>query len=119
MSSHPINLGLRFILEMAALISLGIWGWQKGEGWVRFVLAFGIPVVAAVLWATFRVPNDPGNAPVPVPGIIRLLFELGIFAFAAWALFDAGFITPAWILGIVAILHYISSYNRILWMIQH
>lgn len=119
MSSHPINLGLRFILEMAALFSLGFWGWQKGEGGVRYILAFGIPMIAAALWATFRVPNDPGNAPVPVPGIVRLLFELGIFAFAVWALFDAGLVTPAWILGIVVILHYGSSYDRILWMIKH
>ena len=36
MSSHPVNLGLRFLLELAALITLGIWGWHMGEGWVSF-----------------------------------------------------------------------------------
>ncbi|MEJ5240081.1 MAG: YrdB family protein [Anaerolineales bacterium] len=118
MSSHPINLGLRFLLEIAALISLGVWGWQKGEGWVRFLLAVGIPVIAATLWATFRVPNDPGTAPVAIPGILRLIFELVLFAFATWALYDSKFITLAWILGIVTIAHYISSYDRILWIIK-
>jgi hypothetical protein len=118
MSSHPVNLGLRFLLEIAALISIGVWGWQKGEGWVRFVLAIGIPIIVATLWATFRVPNDPGTAIIAIPGMLRLLFELALFAFASWALYDSKFISLAWILGIVTFLHYISSYDRILWMIK-
>jgi len=119
MSSHPLNLGLRFLLEIGALFSLGVWGWQKGEGWVRFALGFGIPIAAATLWAIFRVPNDPGPAPVAVPGVLRLLFELAYFAFAVWALYDLGDIIIAWILGITVTLHYISSYDRILWIIKH
>lgn len=118
MSSHPINLGLRFLLEIAALIALGIWGWQKGDGWVRFLLAAGIPVLAAFLWATFRVPNDPGAAPVAIPGILRLGFELALFAFATWALADAKMIPMAWILGGVTLLHYVSSYDRVVWLIK-
>ncbi|HEX5837516.1 MAG TPA: YrdB family protein [Anaerolineales bacterium] len=118
MSSHPINLGLRFLLEIAALVSLGVWGWQKGEGWVRFLLAVGKPVIAATLWATFRVPNDPGTAPIAIPGILRLIFELALFAFATWALYDSNLIALAWILGIVTLVHYISSYDRILWIIK-
>jgi len=115
-SSHPINLGLRFLIELAAIISFGIWGWQKGEGWVRFVLAFGIPILAAILWGTFRVPSDPGKAPIAIPGILRLILELAIFVFAAWALYDSNFVTAAWLFGIIVSLHYISSYDRILWI---
>lgn len=118
MSSHPINLGLRFVLELAALAAAGVWGWYKGEGWLRFLLAFGIPVVIAILWATFRVPNDPGPAPVVVPGLLRLLFELAVFAFAVWALADARFVTLAWILGIALAVHYITAYDRVLWLIK-
>lgn len=118
MSSHPINLGLRFLLEIAALVSLGVWGWQKGEGWVRFLLALGIPLIAAVLWATFRVPNDPGTPPVAIPGILRLAFELALFAFATWALYDAKMISLAWIFGVITFLHYATSYDRILWIIR-
>jgi len=106
------------LLEIAALLSLGVWGWQKGEGWVRFVLAVGIPIIAATLWATFRVPNDPGTAPIAIPGILRLVFELVLFAFAIWALFDSKFTTLAWIFGITTFLHYVSSYDRVLWMIK-
>ena len=118
MGSHPVNLGIRFLLEIAALLSLGTWGWQKGGGWVRFVLAVGLPLIAAIIWATFRIPNDPGHAPVAIPGILRLILEFALFTFATWALFDLKLTTFAWILGILAALHYISSYDRILWALK-
>ena len=44
MGSHPINLAVRFLLEVAVLLSMGTWGWRHGEGWLRFVLAALIPV---------------------------------------------------------------------------
>ena len=118
MSAHPINLGLRFLLEIAALITLGIWGWQIGDDWIRYILSLGIPILVAIVWATFRVPNDPGAAPVAIPGILRLAFELALFAFVVWALFDNEHMILAWSLGIVVGIHYISSYDRILWIIK-
>ena len=118
MSSNPINLAVRFILEIAALLAVGLWGWQKGDGWLQYALAFGIPLVVAILWGTFRVPNDPGKAPVAVPGIVRLAFELAVFALATWALFDAHYTTIGWILGAAVVVHYITSYDRILWLIK-
>jgi len=118
MNAHPINSGLRFLLEIAALISFGIWGWQIGEGWIRFILALGIPILVAILWATFRVPNDPGEAPVAIPGVLRLAFELALFAFAVWALYDTEHVILACSLGIVVGFHYIVSYDRILWIIR-
>jgi hypothetical protein len=118
MSQHPINLALRFLLEIIALVILGIWGWRAGEGWMRFVLALGIPVGAAALWGTFRVPNDPGKAPVPVPGIVRLTLEMIYFGFATWALYDMGTTLLSWIFGLVVILHYMASSDRIRWLIS-
>jgi hypothetical protein len=64
------------------------------------------------------VPNDPGSAPIATPGLIRLAMELIFFAFATWALYDAGWVTPAWILGIIVALHYLVSYDRVLWIIK-
>lgn len=120
MSSHPINLAVRFLLEVAALLAVGYWGWSTGSGVLRFVLALGLPLMAAVLWGTFRVPNDPsssGRAPVPIPGILRLLLELALFAFATWALYDAGAVQLSWILGLVVVVHYALSYDRIRWLV--
>jgi hypothetical protein len=118
MSSNPINLSVRFLLEIAALISMGIWGWQNGEGIMRYVLAFGIPMIAAGIWGTFRVPNDPGSAPVAIPGILRLAYEFGFFGFAVWALIDVNYVKFGWALVIILAIHYIISYDRIMWMIK-
>lgn len=120
MGSHPINLAIRFLLEIAALLAVGVWGWQLSDGWFKFVLALGIPIILAVIWGTFAVPNDPsrsGAAPVAVPGILRLGIELAIFAFAVWALYDMGYTSISWILGIIVAIHYITSYDRILWLV--
>jgi len=117
MNNHPLNLGLRFLLELAALAAMAVWGWQKGAGWLRFVFAIGIPLVAAILWGTFRVPNDPGAAPVAVPGLVRLTLELAYFGFAVYALASIDRPSLAWGLGAALVLHYALSYDRIIWMI--
>jgi len=121
MGSNPINLALRFILELVALYAIGYWGWTQHEGGMRFLLALGLPLLAAVLWGTFAVPNDPsrsGKAPIPVKGIIRLLLELAFFALAAWFLFDAGQFLWGRILGTVVLVHYLISYDRIGWLLK-
>ncbi|OGO39628.1 MAG: hypothetical protein A2W35_09190 [Chloroflexi bacterium RBG_16_57_11] len=118
MASNPINLAFRFILELAALVAMGYWGWNTGEGWTRWFLMLGVPLIAAALWGVFRVDNDPGRAPVRVPGILRLVLELAYFAFAVWALNDAGATTASWILGIAVLVHYLISYDRVLWLVR-
>lgn len=121
MSQNPINLGVRFLLEVAALIAVGYFGWNLATGVVRFLLAFGLPIVAATAWAVFRVPGDAsasGEAPVQVPGWLRLLLEIALFAFAAWGLSATGKPTLATILAVVVIIHYLVSYDRILWLLR-
>ncbi len=121
MGSHPLNLAVRFILEIAALVAIGYWGWTQHDGFVRYLLAIGGPILAAILWGTFAVPDDPsrsGKAPVPVPGIVRLALELALFAFAAWALYDAGNSLLALILAAVVVVHYALSYDRIAWLLR-
>ncbi|MBL7198845.1 MAG: YrdB family protein [Anaerolineae bacterium] len=120
MGSHPINLAIRFLLELSALLAMGVWGWRQSEAWFRFLLASSIPVVAAVVWGTFAVPNDPsrsGAAPVAVAGVIRLAIELAVFSAATWMLYDLGATRLSWALGLVVAVHYIASYDRIQWLI--
>jgi F0F1-type ATP synthase assembly protein I len=118
MSSNPINLAVRFLLEISALASMSIWGWDKGERILRFVLAIGIPLIAATIWGTFRVPNDPKNAPVAIPDILRLVYEVIFFGFATWVLFDLNFIGLGWTILATLILHYALSYDRIAWLLK-
>jgi len=121
MGSNPINLAIRFILEIIGLVALGWWGWNQGEGILRFVLALGIPFLAAVLWGTFAVPDDPsrsGEARVPVPGIVRLVLELAFFVAATLSLFAVGVTTLGWIYGIAVLIHYVVSYDRVMWLVR-
>lgn len=120
MAYHPLNLTLRFLLELAALVAVGAWGWQQREDGLRFALAIGIPLLLAVAWGVFAVPDDPsrsGKAPIPVPGPLRLLFELAFFALAVWALYAIGQTNLGWIFGVVVAFHYILSYDRIRWLL--
>jgi len=122
MGAHQINLIFRFILELCALTAMGIWGWKQSDGLFRFALSFRIPIVTAAIWGVFAVPHDPsrsGSAPVVVSGIVRLLIELAIFAFATWSLHNIGYLRLSSILGIAVLLHYFLSYDRINWLITH
>jgi hypothetical protein len=121
MGSNPINLAVRFVLEMVALVALGWWGWIRGEGVLRFIFGLGIPVFAAVLWGTFAVPDDPsrsGEARVAVPGIVRLLLELAFFALATWSFFAIGRTIVGWTFGSVVLIHYLVSYDRVIWLLR-
>jgi hypothetical protein len=68
MANNPNNLALRFFLELVGLFALGYWGWTQHSGLYRWLVAVGVPMLAAVLWDTFRVANDPRSEPVAVPG---------------------------------------------------
>jgi hypothetical protein len=108
MANHPLNLALRFFLELAGLFSLGSWGWSQHSGFARWVWAIGAPLLAAALWGIFRVPNDPGKAPVPVPGWVRLLLEAAYFTAAVLAFYASGRVTISIIFATMIIAHYLA-----------
>ena len=121
MGSNPINLAIRFLLEMAALIAMGLWGWSQGDPWLRYILAFGIPIAAASVWGMFAVPGDPsrsGSAPVAVPGFFRLIIEISFFTFAVWAVYKLGYSRLWWMLALIISIHYIISYDRVFWLLR-
>ena len=118
MDKHPINLAVRFFLEITALFIFGVWGWQARTDWPRYLLAVGLPLAVAAIWGTFRVPGDPGEAPVAIPGSIRLLIEVVFFTGATFALFDFGSGIIGWIFGGLVTLHYAVSYERIAWLLK-
>ena len=121
MGSHPINLLFRFLLELMALFIMGLWGWKQSQGITAFLLALTLPILLALIWGIFAVPDDPsrsGKAPIVTPGIIRLLIELGIFIISAWALYDMGYTTMSIVFGLLVGLHYIISYDRVTWLLS-
>ena len=121
MSKQPINLAIRFALEVVAIVSFGIWGYRSSDKWHGFLLALLLPLLFAVVWGVFAVPNDPsrsGKTVVPTPGFIRLLLELALFGAAAWMLFDLDFQKLGWIFSTVVLIHYATSYERVVWLLK-
>ena len=121
MQGNAINLALRFILELTALLLMGMWGWQVSIFGIPYVAAIVVPLLLAALWGIFAVPNDPsrsGKAPVPVPGYIRLAFEMAFFGFAVFCCHSLGYILLSKILGGVILLHYLLWLKRIRWLLK-
>ena len=121
MGSHPVNLMIRFLLELMALISVGYWGWKSYEGALQYVFGLGLPILMTIVWGTFAVPDDPsrsGKAPIPVSGLIRLIIEFIFFALAVWALFDLEYTRLSYALGTIVLIHYLVSYDRVKWLLS-
>jgi hypothetical protein len=87
------NYGLRFLLEVAALVSLAYWGFHDFGGVGQWLIGLGAPLVAAVVWGRFMSPK----ASHPVVDPVRLLIELAVFGAGVAALFAA----DATVLGVV------------------
>ena len=113
-----INLAAHFLLELCGFAALIYWGFQAGEGLMKIVLGVLLPLLAAAAWGTFRVPNDPGKAPVAVRGPVRLLLEAAFFGSAVAALSSAGQPTLAALLGIAVIIDYAIMYERVIWLLR-
>ena len=121
MSKHPVNLAIRFVLEVGAIISFGIWGLRLTDHWVAYILVIILPLLFASLWGVFAVPGDPsrsGKTVVPTPGLIRLILELGLFGAATWMLLNLGYTRLWWIFAAIVFLHYVFSYDRVIWLLK-
>jgi hypothetical protein len=116
----PVQAGLRFLVELAALVCWGVVGWNLGSGPMRWVLAGLLPILAAIIWISFRVPGDQsagGDAPVSVPGIVRLFIEFDVLL--GGAIF--AILTGAQVLGsivfIAVCVHYLLTIPRVRWLL--
>ncbi|SFO16009.1 Protein of unknown function [Mesorhizobium sp. NFR06] len=121
MGSTWWNLTLRFLLELAALLGLGMADWSLSAGFWRWILAIALPLVAAVLWGTFAVLDDPsrsGRAPVPVPGAVRLALELIILFGGATGFYLAGHASTGIVMALLVALSYAFSLDRLAWLLR-
>lgn len=117
----PWTLVVRFGLEIAALTGIALAAWAHTTGGLRILAAVAATVLAAALWATFNVPNDPsrsGLAPVVVSGHVRLILELAILG-GGWCSFAlAGHTTTAVGLTALTVLHYATTWDRVMWLLR-
>ena len=118
---RPWNLALRLGLEIGALTGLGVAAWTQTEGPARSAAVVAVPLAAAALWGTFNVLDDPsrsGEAPVEVPGPVRLAVELLVLG-GGWVAYGiAGYpgigVTFAALTG----LHYTVARRRVQWLLS-
>jgi uncharacterized protein DUF2568 len=102
------NLALRFLLELCVLAALGYWGFSVGRGTLaRWGLGIGVPLLAAVIWGVFLVPNSSTR----LRGPLQIVLEVILFGFAAAGRYVAGRPTLAWVFALVVVI------NRVLMMI--
>jgi hypothetical protein len=77
------NLVLRFLLELAGIVAVGIWGYELASGPLRWLLALGAPAVMIVLWASLIAPRATigiDRRVRIVMGTVVLLLAAGLFA---------------------------------------
>jgi len=121
MAKNPLNLAVRFLLEVAAIFSMGLWGYNNSGNMPRILFALLLNLGFALLWGIFAVPNDPsrsGKTIIPTPGILRLILELSLFAAATWMMRDLDYPNVWWIFGGIVLIHYVLSYDRVLWLLK-
>jgi len=98
----PANLALRFLLELALLAALGLWGARAGAtGLLSAILAVAAPLAAAILWGAFVSPK----ARFLIGWQARLGVEIALFGAAIAGLAVSGFPKLAVALAAAAAFH--------------
>ncbi|MGY1705178.1 YrdB family protein [Geodermatophilus sp. SYSU D00697] len=97
--------GVAFATELGALAALGYWGWVSGgTPTARWLLALGVPLVAAVLWWLFAAPQAVVHVAVLV-----VLTKVAVFGAAGAALLAVGSPRLAAVLVVAAVLGSVLS----------
>jgi hypothetical protein len=101
-SLKVINLAIRLLLEICALIAVGYWGFKTGSGWLlKILFGIGAPILIAVLWGMFGAPKSV----YPFQGLAFLGLEFIVYGSGVLALFLTGSNSLAWIFALLLIVN--------------
>ena len=90
---------LRFLLEIFAIVTLGIFGFTAFElPWPGILLGIGLPALAILLWGLFRSPKAVFHVDV----FVKALVEIAVFSAAAIAWWLMGQPVVAVVFAVVA-----------------
>jgi hypothetical protein len=90
---------IRFLLEVFAIVSLGIFGFVAFDlPWPGLLIGIGAPLLAILLWALFRSPK----AVFAVDPFVKALVEIAVFSSAAIAWWIMGQPVVAVVFAVVA-----------------
>jgi hypothetical protein len=95
------NDGLRFLLELTVLVSVGSWGFRATDSALRWLLMVAAPVAVAAVWATCVAAKSSSA----LHDSCRLLLEIAVFATGAAALVSTGRTTFAVVLAALSVAH--------------
>ncbi len=96
------NDGLAFVLELAALAALAVWGFTIDAVWpLRVTLGLGAPILLIVVWGLLLAPQADHRLPLPWLIVVKLV----VFGLAAAALAAAGHPRLAVVLGVLVVLN--------------
>lgn len=123
MSQNPLNLALRFALELVAVAGWIVLGTTLAERAGGVVLAASLAGAAMLLWGVFRTPDPAGHfdkpaAVVPVPGWVRLLIEALVLGGGVAGLFAGGYRAFGLVVIALLVAHYALSYDRLVWLLR-
>ncbi|CAN5290708.1 hypothetical protein BH09ACT6_BH09ACT6_13730 [soil metagenome] len=109
-TAGPVRVGpndiLRFLLELFAFFSIGLWGFLAWPApLLNWVFGLGAPLFAIVLWGLFRSPK----AVIGLDPFGKALVEIVIMGSAALAWLVMGQWLVATIFGVVAVVSGIVS----------
>lgn len=97
-----INLGLRFVLEICALVAVGYWGFQTANGmFMKIMLGVVAPLFMAIIWGVFGSPKAIVKLAMPW----HIFLELLVFGLPAMALYFAGKPKLAWFYILIVIIN--------------
>ena len=103
------NDALAFLLELAALAALAVWGFRVGANLpARLAMGLGAPVVIVAIWAVWLAPSSEHRLHLPWLVIAKVV----VFGLAAAALAAAGHPRLA---GLFAVLVVVNLGLAVLW----
>lgn len=116
---EPLAPALRFVLELVGITAIALAASRLAPGLAGPFAAAGTVIVIAGAWAAFRVPGDPGPAPVAVSGPARLALEAVVFALATASLALVAGPAAAAVFGAAVLVQYALDRGRIRRLLGH
>ncbi|GAB2537881.1 YrdB family protein [Spirosoma aerophilum] len=89
-----------FLLEIAMLIVIGMWGFQLRQSTIeKYLIGIGLPLLAACLWGLWAAPRSAYRLELPY----RVLFSSTLFGVAAFLLHRLGHTTLGILFALIAV----------------
>jgi hypothetical protein len=106
-SLRIINLGVRFLLELASLAAFAYWGWTlRASIALRVAAAIALPLLVGIFWGVFVAPR----ARIPTGRVGQSGLGLVVFLLAAAALYSRGHSVAALVFALVALVSSLVLY---------